>query len=384
MEKFKRILFITGSVLIMCLLLVGCNFKSKQPANCQAFENVDYVEFDKNFSLTKGDFLDLNILGITSVSIMDSIMIVSSKNDKGMWSIFKLNNDPEFLGSHLNVGRAMDEVLYPIYVIDHSLFYENGDLISLIVKKPTREALKFNITKSIENKNTHIERMDYNLHMDNQGYRGRFVTKDVYVATEFVFPELADRISRYYVKDDKKEVSENMQILNNAAKINATMDPNKINLLGAFIESDKKGETILEVPLFLNYINLYSLYDSSFSKTICTGDRMVSIDDIQEEKELINIFSYYNGVTSFDDYFGVLCQNDSDGNFINGVSKKMEILFFDWTGNPLCSVNIDTIFTSFDIDFKNKELYTACYVNDEVRRYDISQVLDFLDNKIKQ
>jgi hypothetical protein len=136
--------------------------------------------------------------------------------------------------------------------------------------------------------------------------------------------------------------------------------------------NDKNGR-IVEAPIGLNYINIYSL-DGSFAKTICMDKELNNITNIQNTEETDRIYTFAN-LRVYDDFFGVVYINEDELTYQTGRKKLPSILLFDWDGNPFVELKLDHHIQSFDIDLLTGELYTLDRDFEEFYKYDIKNIM---------
>lgn len=155
-----------------------------------------------------------------------------------------------------------------------------------------------------------------------------------------------------------------------------------INILSTIIKYNPDKDRIVEMPISLNYLNLYSL-DGDFAKTICTNDQLFKISKIQNTWKWNRIYTYAN-LQLFPDFFGVVLINEEEKTYQMGEGKIPIIQFFNWDGEPLLEVNPNCHITSFDIDFKNKKMYLFDQQTDAFSVCDISNILDNMHFALRQ
>jgi len=129
----------------------------------------------------------------------------------------------------------------------------------------------------------------------------------------------------------------------------------------------------VEVPIYLNNINLYSI-EGGFARSICLDKR---IDDIDGFANIpyANMRNVFADLRVYSDYFGVLYLNETIMSMELGRVNKPSILMFNWKGEPLIELKLDHFATSFDIDYVNAVLYTLDNKTEEMYAYDIKEVL---------
>jgi len=136
-------------------------------------------------------------------------------------------------------------------------------------------------------------------------------------------------------------------------------------ILSSFMRYNQKNNRIIQVPLFLNYFNIFNI-DGSFCKTVCLGNQIMEIDS--EIKSLPNNFFY--DVRTYEKFFVVMCEIDG----------QRSLRFFSYDGKPLYNLEYNASATRFDIDMQNNILYLLDYENDTVEFFDISNIIDSVYN----
>lgn len=353
-------------ILSIFILLSSCNENDKSVN--MSFDDIEYINtFPKSYYLKNGEVLDLNIIGVQSLSVQDSILIISTLNNDGYWTFFKIP-EYQYLGKYITKGKGNNELLSSPRVAMQHFVKHNKQLLSIIYDFNTGKVFKMDISKTIQNKELIMSQINCELspHLFN------FVVLDsLYFFCREVDDDYMKQL-RFTSKNGEKNTSKNMDILN-CATIKRGAD---CNILGTFIKCNQEKHMIVEAAMNLNQINLYSI-DDLFQKTICVKGQIDKISDIQNlEKK--NKKVVYKHLAAYEDYFCALYQNDTYENIYNGKPKSQVIQFFDWNGKPLIEVILDDMINSYDIDFVNKCLYTLNYNTDKICIYDFKEVLEYL------
>lgn len=55
-----------------------------------------------------------------------------------------------------------------------------------------------------------------------------------------------------------------------------------------------------------------------------------------------------------------------------------KLQFFDWDGFPIVEASVSAPVLDFDIDFANKQIYTLDYREDEMKKYDATELISIL------
>jgi hypothetical protein len=330
------------------------------------FDDVRYIrEFPQTFSLDSAVELDLDIIGMWSFRIEDSLLIVSTTNSNGLWSFFSLP-EYKFLGKYLSRGQGPNEFIQDPSVGGAKFFKENGIRYAAIHDFQGGKLRKMNIDESIRTNRLNI----YTLNDSLPPYIFEFITID---STTFLCREINDSQTqqiRYISENGKKIIPPYMESLNMAA----VRRGEDFNILSASIKQSIDNKLIVEMPIQLNYINLYSL-DGSFCKTVCIGDKLDNIKKIQDKFKWNRKYTFDN-LQLFTKCWGVLYINEDIRPYDMGRKKPPAVLLFDWSGEPLAELQLSNFATSFDIDFINGYLYALDLETDVFYRYDIKDIIE--------
>jgi hypothetical protein len=331
-----------------------------------AFDDVRYVEeFPTTFQLDEPQHILEDVIGVMDIKVIDSIMLVATSEVIGMWKFYSLPTY-RYLGKFLNQGNGPTEFLFTPFLSHSTFICEDFSLTAYIRDNQRGDVISMDIGKSIKNQKLEYTKLDIN------------IPNSVLVSTtidnnKFFIKEISNDFTqqvRYVIDGGVKDTLEIFSALN-GARVSPGEDHNI--LAGAIAYSHSK-QLILEMPAMLNYLNLYNL-DGSFTKTICYGDKMMSIGGIEQVMEFDRIQTF-RGYALFDNFFGVMWGGNTELEEQKMIGKPRSILLFDWEGNPLAEIKInDKYATSFDIDLINGRLYTSSYHSDELLCYDVTDVL---------
>ena len=338
-------------------------------------DEVVYIDqFPLVFTLANGMPVDLDIIGIYSLSIQDSLLIVTTPDNEGMWSFFSLP-EHNFMGKYLTKGGGPNEFVNMPWVEKQHIFAESGQIFGIIYDFQTGKSYRMNISETLQNKRLSMSETDYSLPRTLFGFSmidtTLFLCKEVNnVHTQQIRYVLSDG-----KENGKEKSSRNLEKLNKAS----IRQGEDINILSTSTKSNPGGSRIVEVGISLNQINLYSV-DDSFGKTICVGKQLDDISKIQNLGRGDRIYTYMS-VMSYPKFFGALYLNETERNYQQGMTKNPVIQFFDWDGNPLAEVKSDRMITTYAIDFIHGSLYVFNFNSEEeVYRYDIREILEKIEN----
>ena len=360
----KHIFVLLSAVLLggMC----GCVQKSSS-AQYMTFDTVDYVDgFPCVVELTESKEPEFDVIGINDFCIVDSIMFFSQRGGDYLWSLFSLN-DNRLLGRCFTKGTGPGEfVMAPRVAFKTDIFHEKGYLYANIYDFQTGKVTRSDIRASLEqNKNVMT------------------VLCDSLPSGLFSFISISDSV--FFCKESSPDFTQQKRYLAgktagmlppvierlNEAKVSDSKD---INIISTIAKMSRVNERIVEMPIGLNYINLYSL-NGDFARTVCVGDELDDISEIEDRKEWNRMYTYAD-LRLFKDFWGVVSINEDKMTFQTGRKKYPSILLFDWDGKPLAELKLTRFVNSFDIDMVNKTLYVFDVYNDKMFAYDLSEVLN--------
>jgi hypothetical protein len=192
-------------------------------------------------------------------------------------------------------------------------------------------------------------------------------------STTFFCKEVANNDTqqlRAIVKNTGKTIPPVFEKLNQASLRQGI----NVNVLATMTKLNPNNNIFVEMPISLNYINMYSI-DSSVCKTICIGKSLDNIKKIENTEQWSRLYTF-SYLELFNDFWGVLHINEDWKTYRTERKKFPSILLFDWQGEPIAELKLNNFITSFDIDFINGHLYTHDILSDEFYMYDIKSILD--------
>ncbi|MFN3803146.1 MAG: hypothetical protein ACK4SB_15880 [Belliella pelovolcani] len=358
-----------GSILLL-ILFISCNTSNElDRTRFMVLDTVVYAtKFPNEFILEHKIETGLDIVGAWSFTIQDSMMIFSTRNNKGLWKFISLPEQSE-LGDFLYLGEGPLEFSSTLSVSDNVRFVKSeGVLYSYIYHFENGRLLKLNITESLKAKETIVSVIDDSL----PKFLFDFVMLD---SGKYFYREISNMETqqlRYLEKHGDISVNPNMAKLNEAA----LLEGGNFGIMATMTRYNDRHDKIIEMNFGLNYINLYSV-NSDLGKTICVESKLDDIRLIESEEDDERIFRF-SSVRVYDDFFGVLYVNEKNETYFTSREKYPEILLFDWEGNPLAKLKLQSHISTFDIDFISKELYTFDSRTDEFAKYDIGKILSVI------
>ena len=356
-------------LVFVMMFFVACKQEhAPNPANCMAFDDVEFIsEFSKKVSLA-GSTVDMDVIGILDIAIYDTILAVSSSDKNGYLDFLSLS-DMNHLGKYLKGGRGPNEMLSIPSIGSAVPFYDGDDLKIAVFDGSKSSYYMIDIGETIRN-----SELDMVLIADSLPSilsSCIYVEDSIFICDESEKPGMQRQI-RYLLRSGKKYTPANFEKLN-SAYLPVSWG---FTVLSSDLKYNKQNGMIVERPIFLNNINLYSV-DGEFSKSICLDQQVDDIDEFATIS-LNDMRQVFADTRIYSDYFGVLYLNETVKSMQLGKENKPSVLFFNWKGKPLMELELDHFATSFDIDFVNNVLYTLDRETEEIYVYDIKDVLEKL------
>ena len=99
------------SVVAFSFFVSACRQAVVPSADYMILDEVAYVDtFPQTFTIGQGTLFDPDVIGVSSIVIRDSLLLISTSDNKGYWSLVSL---PEYkhLGKYLMKGNGPNELL---------------------------------------------------------------------------------------------------------------------------------------------------------------------------------------------------------------------------------------------------------------------------------
>ncbi len=354
-------------VLLGLSVLIRCS-QSPTPSspNFMVFDDVEYVtEFPQSYNLSNKTVPDIDVIGITDLSIYESNILFSTKKTDSLWAVFTLP-EYDYRGSILSKGNGPFEfVQSPEVGYQTKLFKEKGELVAGVYDSQKGKVFKVNIDKSLT-----TNKLDIAILNDSLSpflFNFMMIEDDKYFCKE-IRNNQTQQI-RYLIEGNRKSTPAVFEKLNQAT----IKEREDVNILSTITKMNYDNDIIVEMPIGLNYINMYTL-DGAFSKTVCIGDKLDNIERIQNKSRFDRIYTFAD-LRLFENFWGVIHIDEDEKTYQLGRKKLPLIYLFDWQGKPIAELKLDHFITSFDIDLKNGSLYTFDVHSDELYRYDVKGIL---------
>lgn len=361
--KVKYVFIVILSVIIGMSSCVHEFISSK----FMVFDSVNYVnKFPYTINLKDSKVPEFDIIGINDFCIVDSIILFSHRGSDSLWSVFSLP-DYKLLGRCFTKGNGPGEFIQaPRVAFKTDFFQKEGQLFANIYDFQTGKVVQSNISASLIHHKNEVSVLCDSLPSGLFSFIS--VSDSVFFCKE-ISPDFTKQC-RFMAGKSAGVIPYTVQNLNKAE----VDDSKDINIISTIAKMNRINERIVEMPIGLNYINIYSL-KGDVSKTVCIGDKLDNISDIEDQNEWSRLYTYAD-LRLYDDFWGVVSIMEDMKTFQTSRKKHPSILLFNWEGDPLIELKLTKFINSFDIDIKNKILYVFDVYNDKMFSYDISEALE--------
>lgn len=379
-------------LLVSVLFLLSCgNGKSGLLFGVRELDFVDKAE-----TTVQGTVVDAEWpLGmIRDIIVCDSFLVVNT-DEKGA-QVYVYTDDYDFLGRFGFIGRAKNEFISSAHIVNEQSF-KDADGNTLIPLIDENNGVKvMNLQESVKNQNTTIV-------AENRYTDIRPVFKDGDYESG-AFPAKHDFL---FLDDDINHAFEDYSLIdfNGTVYVNphyAVMhDSVKVKEIRLFDKSDRnypkdlfgriykhpKRNLIIKPLMDMDYILFFDLdNDTTFaihqagSRSFKEGVPPLVTKEVEVGGDLVmaaEMVPHFGDVAFAESFFMVLYYaTDFDvSKPDDGGKDSCELLFFDWDGNFLKSVELDHLVSYISYDEKKQILYAFIYSNESILSYNLSSVI---------
>lgn len=348
-------------VLVLAVLSVILQSCENVTSQYLCFDDVSYVsDFPKQIELDKVEPIALDLMGCVDFFGNDSVLVFKMMGLENHWKVCSFP-DFETEVELLKKGNGPNEF---VNMPSNEYFRQN---ICQVWFSDKRKLYHIDIPKSMEEGSL---RMDTILDLPvNEMVLNCASLED---SLFFMVLYQPNSFRRCLLKGNKLYDLEHLKGLNS---IEAYKDLNSMSAVRCYEKSQNK---VVEALLHLNQINLYSLEERSFAKTICVGENLTDlgwIDNMSKRRWV----KYYGSVFTRPEYFAALYYNASRKDFLSGKIEKTDIQIYNWEGEPLLNIVVPYQIESFHIH-KDQYLYVLSTKGEEERlyKYDLGDLLQVL------
>lgn len=347
-------------LITVVLTLYGCDNVVSQNL---CFDDVEYVsEFPKQVELENINPIDLDLMGCVDFFGNDSILVFKKMNMDYHWEVYSfpdLNKKMDLLKK----GNGPDEF---INMPSNEYFFQNGNLCQ-VWSSGEKKVHYIDFSKSLETGRIQIDTV-YKLPLKGTALNCVSISDSSY----FVVLNQFDSYKRCLLNNNGLYDIEQLKPIN---EVKISKD---LNSMAAVRHYEQSRNKVVEAYLHLNQINLYSLDNNSFAKTICVGEHLTDLGQI-DNKTKYKWVKYYGGIFTSHDYFAALYFNANRKDFFTGKIEKTDIQVYDWSGKPLLNIVVPYQVESFFIHM-DKDLYVLSALGEKecLYKYDLGDLLQKL------
>ena len=322
-------------------------------------------------------------LDIRDIAVCDSFLIVTGHNDEARMSVY--SSDWKYLGRYCFIGRARNEFLHDPGMVSGQIL-RGKDGHALIPLKDGLECVKvMDLQQSLEAGRTVIS--------TESSYKPY---KEAVIEEEFGTITARNDINFVFIDNDIRHQFEwcRPMLMNGTVRIDPyyaimhdTTVISRVNTLDIFDDEQFKfihgylfkhpSRNLIIFPL--NYIDYILMIDVDNDRIWAIHQQgSLSFDDQLPYVDFTT--THFGQAVCTESYFMVLyCAGDINKDASESKDVKPELMFFDWEGNFIRSVILDTRVYRIAFDEKKQILYGVDSDNDRIISFDLSSVMTDID-----
>lgn len=351
--------FVYPYLLSLAVLLTACGSKSSHNV-CGGVEFVN--SFPHEYTLIEQEPYLSDFEGVVSIKGIDSLFVGINSNQDYFMGLYSFKSGKKLLDL-FKQGDGPGE--YASSPIVQRFIIRNDSLFACLDYKHNKEVFMLDITSSIMEGKEIIKERSFPKDF-------KFV-KDIIPLTSgdslMVRRDFGEGgFKRYMLHADGNK---NRINIGNAIPEIEEIDHNVLSFLVLPFKNDSLAA---EACITLNQINIYSLYDNSFRKTVCVGSEL---DDVasMNNRWRGNIPRAYGGVQSWKDKLVFLYHGLKEKDYRSN-SGQSELQIFDSEMKPYSRIKLPVIASAMYVD-KDGILYAFNPLgeNEYIYKYDIKSML---------
>ena len=334
--------------LLLLLFLVSCTDEDRT----LTFSDVTYVrDFPEHCTVIESTKVPLDLPGLRDIKLKDSILFVSQDGQDRSVKMFGYPS-LAYLGDFVMIGNGPGELLSAPFFSETS-FSRHNDSLYINIPDFKMKIVRYNVTAALSGDAGCFTQHPLELEESALGVYSFDESTYYYMSLS----QGSTSLTRHLIVDGEEQVLEAQEELNRARiELN---DGYAFNLLSSRPVYNPKSGVIAECCMGANRINMYSVKDPSFKKTIVVGKKASSIKEAESRMKLIpDLPEYFHSVDAFPDFFAVLYGLPN--------SNSRSLLFFDWQGNPLERIDFPFKVASVEIDSEHRTLIAMKYETEEL------------------
>ncbi|MDE5882760.1 MAG: hypothetical protein K2H60_13635 [Muribaculaceae bacterium] len=347
-------------VIICCCLLTSCASGNGDKVK---MGGVRYIEkFPHSSTLKKIDGFHCDEIGLRGVKLVDSLLILS--HDKA-WTILSEDAKRNY-GTCLTFGGGPNEFFFTPNCGAAAYRVQGDSLMAYVCDKDRGKLLRFNITKFIDTGKDSLALIFQSDKMNNSVWEATAIGRDSVLMQ--VPNDNFTGFRRNVMTSDSIWEPEATK-----AAAYANVESSDLNILAKVTRSRPDGKKCVEAMVYLNQLNVFDT-DGSNAMTICVGDTLDDVGDVQSQWHLVRKETYETAST-WDFGFGAL-YGGSVWDKMGLKPENSKIQFFTWDGVPVFEAILPIRSIWFDLNPISGILYAIDVDEDELVAFDASAILD--------
>lgn len=324
-------------------LVCGCSSEQSPELIFEDVTVVSETPYDVHVGETQK--IELATIGCTDFTVKNDKLLVTTSNKEGLVDVYNWP-EMEFKGSFIQIGNGPLEVYNQLFTNDFSYYTQDDDLHVNFYDGYT-SAIDWNVDESVRNQKISMVKSKINLPVEDGGV----ISYSYLGGNDCLYRHISDdatsqiRVLSLAGGESSNEYIDHL----NSVSIPKIKDSFLFNIMSTYTRVNKERNLVVEVPLFMNHINIYGIRGKSFAKSIRIGEKVESVKKLFNEGATGMQLVFYDA-RAYDDFFGVVYKDKYD------LKALPVIYFFNWDGDPLCSVKMDRNINFFDIDFVHEKL----------------------------
>ena len=341
--------------LAICLALASVGWVSCQQKNTFAIGPVSYVNsFPKSVVLEADSTISYDSLAVELFWVYDTMMVVQTADQVGAWKVVSLN-DYKVVREYFSKGHAFGEFTN-IPACCRATYSKVNDSIQAVVYNWS-EGAPYKVNLSADDDGAHSSTQK--IELEPLGYVDGYIylSDDSYIARLLAFRK--DQPKEFvYVRGGQKVDYEPFRLLNN---LDVTGVKDQVNVLMAMATYNRKHNKVVVTHMLSNTLTILSLDDEKDYRSICLGDRLITIEEAGEQLVNYEVGPKLTVCNSGDDFFAVMSHTDPDYD---------DFMTFDYEGNPLCRYRMEKkMNAAYQIDVLHHCIYCLDPQTSLIQRY---------------
>lgn len=365
-------------ILTACITAFLFSCQSKNPLIFETRE-VDFI--NKTSDVVEGDFLELEVMGATSIAVYDTLLMVVTNNPNALLQVYNTKT-LEPLAMLCQQGHAKNEFAESyLYKLSDQVFMRNGDVIIVLRGEGGYVLKEINVTASIREGKTVVEGINTKVPYGCQEVYGI----DNELTSLFTYN------NHNYNLDMEEYNPPTFSVINeNGAK--------EIKIFRSLVDFENPEYTafwynngmskhptkniFVQCVTTMDYIHFLDLDNENYFSIHQVGAMTyadVSIPYVIKDKIYYEYdYEHFHETIVAEDYLLVFYLNGDyrKQSVKEGNNSAAELLAFDWNGNYLGGVKIDLVAQDFAYDSKNKILYGYRIFDEKIIAYDLSEFVN--------